>query len=67
MLVLSRKRDESICIDDKIVVKVLSIRGNSVCLGIEAPSDIPVHRREVYEAIKNRGDTKGVQADGGIR
>lgn len=52
MLVLSRHRDESIVIGDKIIVTVVDIRGDKVRLGIEAPSEIPVHRREVYEAIK---------------
>ena len=52
MLVLSRKRNESVVIGDKIVVTLLEIRGDKVRLGIEAPQDIPVHRQEVYEAIK---------------
>jgi carbon storage regulator len=52
MLVLSRHRDESIMIGDNIVVTIVDIRGDKVRLGIEAPSDIPVHRQEVYEAIQ---------------
>jgi carbon storage regulator len=52
MLVLSRKPNESICISDDIVVTVLSIRGDNVKLGIEAPREMPVHRREVHEAIQ---------------
>jgi carbon storage regulator len=52
MLVLSRHRDESIIIGDDIVVTIVDIRGDKVRLGIEAPSDIPVHRQEVYEAIQ---------------
>ncbi len=52
MLVLSRKKDESIIIRDNIVVTVVEIRGDKVRLGIEAPKDVPVHRREVYDAIK---------------
>lgn len=52
MLVLSRQRDESIIIGDNIVVTIVDIRGDKVRLGIEAPSEIPVHRREVYEAIQ---------------
>ncbi|MCA9260630.1 MAG: carbon storage regulator CsrA [Planctomycetales bacterium] len=51
MLVLSRQRDQSIVISDNIVVTVVDVRGDKVKLGIEAPQDIPVHRREVYEAI----------------
>jgi len=52
MLVLSRQRDESIVINDNVVVTIVDIRGDKVRLGIEAPQEIPVHRREVYEAIQ---------------
>ncbi len=52
MLVLSRHRDESIIIGDDVVITVVDIRGDKVRLGINAPQDIPVHRREVYEAIQ---------------
>lgn len=52
MLVLSRHRDESIIIGDSIVVTIVDIRGDKVRLGITAPTEIPVHRREVYEAIQ---------------
>ncbi len=52
MLVLSRHRDESIIIGDDIVVTVVDIRGDKVRLGIAAPIEISVHRREVYEAIQ---------------
>ena len=52
MLVLSRHRDESIMIGDDVVVTIVDIRGDKVRLGIEAPNDSPVHRQEVYEAIK---------------
>jgi carbon storage regulator len=52
MLVLSRQRDESIIIGDNIVITVVDIRGDKVRLGIEAPTEIPVHRQEVYEAIQ---------------
>lgn len=52
MLVLSRHRDESIMIGDDVVVTIVDIRGDKVRLGIEAPSDVPVHRQEVYEAIR---------------
>jgi len=52
MLVLSRQRDQSIIIGDSIVVTIVDIRGDKVRLGIDAPSEIPVHRREVYEAIQ---------------
>lgn len=52
MLVLSRHRDEQIVIGDDIVLTVVSIRGDKVRLGIDAPSNVPIHRREVYEAIR---------------
>lgn len=53
MLVLSRKIEESIIINDNIRVTIIDIRGNQVRIGIEAPLNIPVHREEVHEAIKN--------------
>ena len=52
MLVLSRQRDESIIIGDNVVITVVDVRGDKVRLGIDAPTEIPVHRREVYEAIQ---------------
>ncbi|MBY0513242.1 MAG: carbon storage regulator CsrA [Gemmataceae bacterium] len=51
MLVLSRKKNESIVINNDVVVTVVEIRGDKVRLGIVAPKDVPVHREEVYEAI----------------
>lgn len=54
MLVLSRQRNESIVINGNIVVSVVDIRGDKVRIGVEAPKDIPVHRREVYDAIKRQ-------------
>lgn len=56
MLVLSRHRDESIMIGDDVVVTIVDIRGDKVRLGIEAPTSIPVHRQEVYEAIKRENE-----------
>ena len=53
MLVLSRYRDESIYIGDDVVITVVDIRGDRVRIGVQAPSDVSVHRQEVYEAIKN--------------
>lgn len=53
MLVLSRKKNESVVIDDRIVLTVVEIRGDKVRLGIEAPREVPVHRKEVYDAIQN--------------
>ena len=53
MLVLSRQRDQTIMIGDLIEITVVDIRGDKVRLGITAPLSIPVHRKEVYEAIQN--------------
>jgi carbon storage regulator len=51
MLVLSRRIDEDIVIGKDIVIRVVDLRGDKVRLGIEAPREVPVHRREVAEAI----------------
>jgi carbon storage regulator len=52
MLVLSRKKNESIVINNDITIVVVEIRGDKVRLGVEAPKEVPVHRREVYDAIQ---------------
>lgn len=52
MLVLSRKKNESIVVSDNITIVVVEIRGDKVRLGVEAPKEVSVHRAEVYEAIK---------------
>lgn len=62
MLVLSRKKNESIVIDNDIKIVVVEIRGDKVRLGIEAPKEVPVHRREVYDAIK-RGQPETEKVD----
>lgn len=65
MLVLSRHRDESIMIGDDVVITIVDIRGDKVRLGIQAPTEIPVHRQEVYEAIQREratGDAGGNQS-----
>ena len=54
MLVLTRKRNESIMIGDDIEVSVLSVAGEKVRMGIEAPRDIPVFRKEVYLEIQQQ-------------
>ena len=59
MLVLSRYRDESIHIGDDIVITIVDIRGDRVRLGVQAPPNVSVHRKEVYEAIKNEGKNPG--------
>ena len=63
MLVLSRKKNESIVINNDITIVVVEIRGDKVRLGVEAPREVPVHRREVYDAIK-RGENEGASSNG---
>lgn len=65
MLVLSRKKNESIIINDHITVTVVEIRGDKVRLGIDAPKDVAVHRREVYDAIQSQQQAResGTPAD----
>ena len=58
MLVLSRHRDESIIIGDNITITVVDIRGDKVRLGIAAPTEVPVHREEVYQAIQRENASK---------
>lgn len=57
MLVLSRKKNESIIINNNITIVIVEIRGDKVRLGIEAPKEVPVHRWEVYDAIKKEEPT----------
>lgn len=66
MLVLSRKKNESIVINDDITIVVVEIRGDKVRLGVEAPKEVPVHRREVFDAIhRNEFPDKPPQDQGG--
>lgn len=65
MLVLSRKKNESIVINNDITVTVVEIRGDKVRLGIVAPKEVPVHRQEVFDAIHGKqpaSDTPSVGA-----
>lgn len=55
MLVLNRKNGESICIGEDVIVTVVKIRGDRVRIGIHAPYGKPVHRQEVYDAMKLAG------------
>jgi len=61
MLVLSRQKDESIMIGDNVEITIVDVRGDKVRLGITAPKDIPVHRREVYDAIQREKSGKEAQ------
>jgi carbon storage regulator len=63
MLVLSRQRDESIMIGDDVEITIVDVRGDKVRLGITAPKNVPVHRREIYDAIQ-REKAEKAQADG---
>jgi len=64
MLVLSRQRDETIIIGDEIEITVVDIRGDKVRLGINAPRDVQVHRKEVYDAIKRENaESAGLAAN----
>ena len=62
MLVLSRKKDESIVINNDIKIVVVEIRGDKVRLGVEAPKEVPVHRQEVFDAIA-RGESLAESVD----
>tara|TARA_Y100000310_G_scaffold332424_1_gene407971 strand:- start:3695 stop:3904 length:210 start_codon:yes stop_codon:yes gene_type:complete len=63
MLVLSRQRDESIMIGDDVEIIIVDIRGDKVRLGITAPNDVPVHRKEIWETI--RREKKGREESSG--
>ena len=63
MLVLSRKKNESIIIGDDITIVVVESCGDKVRLGIEAPKEVPVHRQEVYEAIRRNQTEQQRQQD----
>ncbi len=62
MLVLSRQRDESIIVGDNVQITVVDIRGDKVRLGIVAPAEIPVHRKEVYDAIQRENQKAAAAA-----
>ena len=64
MLVLSRKKNESIVINDDITIVVVEIRGDKVRLGVQAPKEVPVHRREVFDAIRRNEAAAGPKPAG---
>jgi len=61
VLVLTRKKNETIVIGENIIVMVVDVRHDKVRLGIDAPAEVTVHRREVYEAIKRSEGAKEVR------
>ena len=63
MLVLSRKKNESIVINNDITVTIVEIRGDKVRLGIVAPKEVPVHRQEVYDAIHGKDQPDAATAN----
>ncbi len=63
MLVLSRQRDESIMIGDDVEIIIVDVRGDKVRLGITAPKNIPVHRREIYVAIQREKEESRKQQE----
>ncbi|WP_282706885.1 carbon storage regulator CsrA [Natroniella acetigena] len=65
MLILTRKEDEAIVVDDQIKVKVLEVKGGRVQLGIEAPRSIAIHREEVYHKIQAE-NKEAAQIKGGL-
>ena len=66
MLVLSRKKNESSVINNEITIVVVEIRGDKVRLGVEAPKEVPVHRREVFDAIKRAVDANNADLDAAL-
>ncbi|WZO99134.1 carbon storage regulator CsrA [Isosphaeraceae bacterium EP7] len=65
MLVLSRKKNESIIINDHITITVVEVRGDKVRLGIDAPKDVSVHRHEIYNAIQLQNRQNNITAPTG--
>ncbi len=57
MLILTRRISESIIIGDDVKITVLGVKGNQVRIGIDAPKDVSVHRKEIYDRIKNENGT----------
>jgi carbon storage regulator len=67
VLILSRKKDESIVVGDNIVIRVVDIEEGRVKLGISAPADVSIHRKEVYEAIRKENREAAVNREISIK
>lgn len=67
MLVISRKKNEGVCIGNDVVIAIVDIRGDKVRLGIEYPREVAVHRKEVYEVIKRSKANRPVQNESDAR
>ncbi|SIS70340.1 MULTISPECIES: carbon storage regulator CsrA [Salimicrobium] len=63
MLILNRKENESITIGDDIEIKVVSVEGNQVRIGIDAPSHLDIHRKEIYIAIQEENRAAAAASD----
>ncbi|SDX97550.1 carbon storage regulator CsrA [Salimicrobium album] len=63
MLILNRKESESITIGDDIEIKVVSVEGNQVRIGIDAPSHLDIHRKEIYIAIQEENRAAAAASD----
>ena len=61
MLVLSRRKDESVMVGDDIKITVVEVYGDKVRLGLEAPASVSIHRKEVHERIQEeKGEAKDI-------
>lgn len=58
MLILTRRVQEALIINDNVTITVLSVKGNQVRLGIDAPRDVEVHREEIYHRVKAAKNSK---------
>ncbi len=62
MLVLSRKKNERIIIDDRIIITVVEVKPDKVRLGFDAPANVPIHREEIWLQIRRDGEKRAMDA-----